>query len=554
MGNIERSSCNIDYYGIISVLIDEIGIKEIIDARIKKYHNQKVSTGQSVKVILLNMLAIFMRPLYLTSEFLNDKPVDRLINANLTASDFTDNVLGAALDRLYDNGLEELFMAISSKMFLNYPEYVSAYLHADTTTMTVFGQYNTKYDENAIELAYGYSKNHRNDLKQFIISMVTSNTLPLFLTTLSGNTSDATHFRDLMKQYGNQMQDAFDSDQTFIFDSKFYCFDTIEACSNDIIWISRVPETISSAVELIQKAETVKMVDTSMEGYRIYATSSDYGGIEQKWVLVSSEKAAERESKTLDRKIIKNKEQVDKDVWHLGNKEFKTKQEACDEAKKVVKSWKYHEVIGNLEDRKTMDYEIIKKKVNGKKGRAKKNEKKYSIYKIKLKVRQSKIAVKQAYLKMGCFVLASNNLELSAEEILRAYKSQHNVERGFRFLKDPMFFVDGVYLKNQNRIMAMAMIMGLALMVYSLAELKLRSAFEIHKEVFLDQYRKPNRKPTFRRVLQTWSGIHVWYIKIEGEIVEEAVINLRPENMQVLRLLGQSYEQIYSDKKKDGKL
>ena len=114
---------------------------------------------------------------------------------------------------------------------------------------------------------------------------------------------------------------------------------------------------------------------------------------------------------------------------------------------------------------------------------------------------------------------------------------------------DPMFFVDGVYLKNQNRIMAMAMIMGLALMVYSLAELKLRSAFEIHKEVFLDQYRKPNIKPTFRRVLQTWSGIHVWYLKMDGQLIEEKVINLRPENIQVLRLLGPEYRQMYADVK-----
>ena len=117
-----------------------------------------------------------------------------------------------------------------------------------------------------------------------------------------------------------------------------------------------------------------------------------------------------------------------------------------------------------------------------------------------------------------------------------------------------MFFVDGIYIKNESRIMTMAMIMGLALMVFSLAEQKLRSAFEVHQEEFMDRYRKPSVKPTFRRVLQTWSGIHVWYMKEEGQLIEESVVNLRPENMQVLRLMGRSYQDIYSDKKTKGKL
>ncbi len=549
MVDIDRSSLNIDYYGIISVLIDEIGIVEIIDSRIDKHYNQKVTTGQSVKVILLNMLAIFMRPLYLTSEFLNDKPVDRLIGYDLSSDDFTDNVLGAALDRLYNHGLDELFLAISSKLFLNYPQYVEPYLHGDTTTMSVHGEYNLKNDENAIELTYGYSKARRADLKQFIISMVTSKTLPLFLTTLSGNTSDSTHFRDLLNRYGNQMQDAFVDKPTFIFDSKFYCNDTVEACKNNFLWISRVPETIGSAIELIQKVETVKLIDTDMKGYRIYSESSNYADVEQKWVLVSPVKATARESKLLDQLIAKHREKVDNDIWHLGNKEFKSKRSACKAAKQVVSLWKYHQVDADLDDSKTIDFVVKKKKVSGKKGRAKKDEPMYNIYQIKLKAIQSKSRVTQAYVKTGCFVLASNNLELSAEEILRAYKSQHNVERGFRFLKDPMFFVDGIYIKNESRIMTMAMIMGLALMVYSLAEEKLRSAFEAHQEIFKDRYRKPTRNPTIRRVFQTWSGIHIWYMKVEGQLIEESVINLRPENIQVLRLLGPDYRQMYADVK-----
>jgi hypothetical protein len=45
-----------------------------------------------------------------------------------------------------------------------------------------------------------------------------------------------------------------------------------------------------------------------------------------------------------------------------------------------------------------------------------------------------------------------------------------------RFLKDPLFFASSVFLKNTKRIMALAMIMTLALMVYSLGQRQLRFA------------------------------------------------------------------------------
>ena len=65
--------------------------------------------------------------------------------------------------------------------------------------------------------------------------------------------------------------------------------------------------------------------------------------------------------------------------------------------------------------------------------------------------------------------------ELSSGEMLREHKAQGvSVERGFRFLKDPLFFADSLFLKKPSRIMALTMIMVLALLIYALTERKLR--------------------------------------------------------------------------------
>ena len=84
--------------------------------------------------------------------------------------------------------------------------------------------------------------------------------------------------------------------------------------------------------------------------------------------------------------------------------------------------------------------------------------------------------------------------KLSDEEVLKAYKGQQHAERGFRFLKDPLFFAHSMFLKNESRIVAMVMIMGLALMVYSIAERKLREALEKAGETIPDQKGKPTQK------------------------------------------------------------
>jgi len=53
---------------------------------------------------------------------------------------------------------------------------------------------------------------------------------------------------------------------------------------------------------------------------------------------------------------------------------------------------------------------------------------------------------------------------LSDEQILEEYKAQQSNERGFRFLKEPLFFTSSVFVKTPERVEAIAMIMGLCLL------------------------------------------------------------------------------------------
>ena len=89
-----------------------------------------------------------------------------------------------------------------------YGEYSGRFLHNDTTSMSLQGAYEREegdIDAVPIQITHGYSKDHRPDLKQFVISLVMSDSLPVFIQALSGNTSDKNHFREIVKEYGRSL-------------------------------------------------------------------------------------------------------------------------------------------------------------------------------------------------------------------------------------------------------------------------------------------------------------------------------------------------------------
>jgi transposase len=81
--------------------------------------------------------------------------------------------------------------------------------------------------------------------------------------------------------------------------------------------------------------------------------------------------------------------------------------------------------------------------------------------------------VKEAQKSAGQFILATNVLEkddLTPSQALVEYKEQQSAE--------PLFFTSSVFLKSPNRIMALAMVMGVSLLVYTLAQRRLRQTLQ----------------------------------------------------------------------------
>jgi transposase len=143
---MEYRSKVIDHLGIVSGVCREIHLAEEINCMVGVNDQQKVTTGDAVLAMVINALGFTSKPLYLFPGFMHNKPVELLVREGLKPEDFNDDALGRALDRLYQNNPTQIFMHISLKA-AKLVGVEKKFLHLDTTTMSVHGQYQQQEED-----------------------------------------------------------------------------------------------------------------------------------------------------------------------------------------------------------------------------------------------------------------------------------------------------------------------------------------------------------------------------------------------------------------------
>ena len=121
---------------------------------------------------------------------------------------------------------------------------------------------------------------------------------------------------------------------------------------------------------------------------------------------------------------------------------------------------------------------------------------------------------------------------------------QGSVEHGFRFLKDPLFLASSIFVKKPERIMALSFIIVLCLLVYRLAEFRVRSRLAEILQTIPDQVHKPTARPTMRWIFQCFEGIELLHVHTASSTYV-LVLRLQPVHRLILQLLGPRYEKIY---------
>ncbi len=158
----------LDHLGIISGVIKDLGIVDMIDARIVPDEQEAITTGEAVAGMILNGLGFSNRPVSLTPQFFSNKPVAHLFRDGVTADHFNRFKLGRSLDKIFGYGCDMFFSEIALAV-CQHEKIDLRFNCLDTTSFSLTGTYVPESDEQAITITHGYSKDHRPDLKQVVL-------------------------------------------------------------------------------------------------------------------------------------------------------------------------------------------------------------------------------------------------------------------------------------------------------------------------------------------------------------------------------------------------
>ena len=210
----------------------------------------------------------------------------------------------------------------------------------------------------------------------------------------------------------------------------------------------------------------------------------------QRGLVVSSQAARERAEATLTKARQREYEAIEKQLFHLQAKRFPTPEAAQEALAALATGWRDHQVaVAHLSEHKR----------DAGHGRPTPHTpRQASEWDIQAQARSDDAAMERLQHCKACFVLGSNidASQLSDPEVIHAYQDQAHVEGGFRFLKEPLFFVSSWFVKKPCRIHGLLMVMTLAWLVYSVAPRRRRWRLAHHHATVPNQINHPTPSPT----------------------------------------------------------
>jgi transposase len=492
--NIATETFNIGSKGILSVFFKETGLIDFIDSILPKERDHNVSHGESLLSLFMLGYSLSRRALYKVEEQMKEIPLNLFFSQNIVYYDFNDDVLGRSLDAIYKYGTDEFFVRVMNHLYNQMPDLIDlSRLHSDITNFTVHGQYKQSEDE-PFKIVHGHPKNGCKKLKLFSLALITNTQgVPLFMNPLSGNCSDQIEIVATINKARQALMKNIlkDKEPYYISDAAFYNKKTVSEF--ECYFITRVPETIKEAKILVASEVAMSTIEGDNR-YSYHVKDSSYGDKEQHWFLFNSTEMAKKKEITFDRKCTKELEKANKAFKKLSKLPFDTEMAAEQSADKLIAKFPCLQFSKRGVVSKFAKLE--------KRGRPAIDEKRKLNFHFdgELELNADEIQRRKKFL--GRFILTTNDLSLSAEDVLKFYKEQSQVEKGFRLLKSNDFRISDVLLKNDHRIQALCCFMALMLLIYSILELKINKGLKDKGLSITNHIKKEVDKVTFGDTLK----------------------------------------------------
>lgn len=512
----------------------------------------EVPTACGLLLLVRNIL-LSREPIYGMGEWAARYAPDLLGLTSDQLSGLNDDRIGRCLDRLFDSEVPALVLDVVRHVVHEFHVSLDE-LHNDSTTVSFYGAYEEASQEDrrrgrpTLAITHGYNKDHRPDLKQllYILTVTDDGGVPVYFTSASGNVADDTTHREtwqLLRQLVGR------PDFLYVADCKLASTENLQfihhrrgrfvtvlprtrredaqfrrrlVSSPDAIPWQEVYDVTDGQGEVVDRLRVCRDSGSSSEGFRLLWFHSTGKALRD---ASRRARAIERASNELVR--LRNRLLSPKTRFHQRASVLEAVEDILQSCE--AKRW----VDVEIDECEFTDY---RQTTRGRPTKTTKYVKRVSTrFSLTFQINTAHVA--EDRVSDGVFPLVTNDLEMTAEQLLRAYKRQPLIEKRFSQFKTD-FEVAPVYLKSVSRIQSLLCVYFFVLMIQTLLERELRHALAQSDTTSLPLYPEGRscRAPTTRRVLDVFNTVQRHRLS-RGENAETFITELTPVQRQILQLL-----------------
>jgi len=530
---------------LIHAIVKRMRLKEILYKYIPAHGNEDIPAVETLMLLVYNLI-LGKDPLYELQEWAESIDFRCINNEDYENVKFNDDRFGRVLNKLY---LVDRASLMTELVVFFVKEFNIAVerLSNDSTSIKAFGRYPGR-TRTGLELKKGNSKDHRPDLKQlvFSLSVAGDGAVPIHYKCYPGNvTDDKTHietWNSLLKITGYP-------DFLYVADSKLCTDEQLSyIVDNGGRVVTIIPETWNEVESFKEKLRTTKKAKDIIWRRRkpgsddkneyFSAFRGDYfttkRGYKIHWIYSSEKRKRDREKRE---KHLKKVEQCLAELNGKINKRgLKTSTAIEEAAQQIVEEHildKFiHISIGTI----TEKYQI---QIGT--GRPGKNTKyKTSVNRLfTLSWTKKKQALKEEAQTDGVFPLLCTDNELTAKEVLKAYKYQPRLEKRFSQFKK-IHHAAPLLFKKIERIEANMFGFFIALVVQALIEREVRNKMKERRIEAIRVYPEQREAihPTTTKIMDRFDNICTYKVMENSQVVETFRDSLNQDQKLILSLLN----------------
>jgi transposase len=315
---------SVEYLPIFRAYLDKLRLQEIVAELVPS--PTEISIGVVLQALILDTLR-GRTPLYRLDRNFEELDTEVLLGEKIEAGDLNDDLLGRVLDRLYEAGTMKLFSALVREAVRVFGIEEKRF-HYDTTSVSVYGDY--RYDPEScspLKVEHGYSKDHRPDLKQFLVSVLcTGERIPVYGQLEDGSSSDKKLNHKLLNEVAVRLKEVNLAPPAFLYiaDSAMVTEENLKEFREQEYFITRLPATYGVCEELIESAvkrgewekvgALAKIPETKncpAARYQVASQSVQLYGKAYQAVVVHSSAHDQRRQKRLARRLEEERRQLE---------------------------------------------------------------------------------------------------------------------------------------------------------------------------------------------------------------------------------------------------